>query len=288
MTFDRYLKRLDMAIEAGTLTPARFRQIIFGLYETSARSFPWRDTRDPYHILVSEVMLQQTQTSRVERRYPEFLKKFPTVQKLARAPQGQVLAMWEGMGYYRRARNLRQAAIALCERFAGEVPEDTESLRSLPGIGEYTAAAVRAFAFNKPSSMIETNIRAVYLYAWYPNRVGITDRELLERIEATMDRKRCRDWFYALMDFGVELKKARPRIHERGKHHVKQSAFEGSDRQLAARVLKAVVAAKSPIPISALDVGAYADPSRVAKAIERLARDKLVVKTRRGYLAIAE
>lgn len=286
MDFDLYVQQLDSAITAKTLTRPKFRRIVFRFYDTSARKFPWRETRDPYAILVSEVMLQQTQTSRVEERYPKFLKKFPTVKRLAQSPQSAVLAMWEGMGYYRRARNLHQAAIAICERFGGEVPDDTESLRALPGIGAYTAAAIQAFAFNKPSPMIETNIRAVYLYAWYSGRVGVTDKEILEQINATMDRKRSREWFYALMDFGVELKKVRTRIHERSKHHVKQSAFEGSDRQLAARVLKAVVVSKTPIPASSIDVGGHADPSRVTKAIERLVRDKLIVRTRRGCLTI--
>lgn len=285
MTFDRYLNRLDAAIEKNALTPRLFRGTVLGFYDSSARVFPWRDTRDPYHILVSEVMLQQTQTSRVEERYPLFLKKFPTVKKLARAPQSEVLAMWQGMGYYRRARNLHRAAMVVCEEHGGVIPEDFKSLRRLPGVGDYTAAAVSAFAFNKPVAMIETNIRAVYLYAWYPDIRDVSDKELLSDIERTMDTKRARDWFYALMDFGVALKKARPGIHERSKHHVKQSAFEGSDRQLAARILKAVLAAKSPISVKSMDLGLAIDQARLMKAVERLERDKLITRTSRGLLA---
>lgn len=285
MDFDRYMKRLDAAIAAEALTAQKFRRIVLSFYDNSAREFPWRETRDPYRILVSEVMLQQTQTSRVEERYPEFLRKFPTVRVLARAPQSEVLAMWQGMGYYRRARNLHRAAIVVCEEHGGVVPEDFKSLRRLPGVGDYTAAAVSAFAFNKPVAMIETNIRAVYLYAWYPDMRDVTDKELLSHIERTMDTKRARDWFYALMDFGVALKKARPGIHERSKHHVKQSAFEGSDRQLAARVLKAVLAAKSPISVKSMDLGLAIDQARLMKAVERLERDKLITRTSRGLLA---
>jgi A/G-specific adenine glycosylase len=285
MDFDRYLKLLDMAIAAQTLSMQKFRRIVFGFYDHSARGFPWRDTLDPYRILVSEVMLQQTQTSRVLERYPEFLRKFPTVRALARAPQSEVLAMWQGMGYYRRARNLHKAAIMVCEDHRGVIPDDYSSLRRLPGIGDYTAAAISAFAFNKPVAMIETNIRAVYLYAWYPDQRGITDKELFAHIERTMDKKRPRDWFYALMDFGVALKKARPGIHERSKHHVKQTAFEGSDRQLAARILKAVLAAKSPISPKSIDVGLAVDQARLIKAVERLIRDQLITRTAKGYLA---
>ena len=285
MDFDRYLKLLDMAIAAQTLTMQKFRRIVFGFYDNSAREFQWRETQDPYHILVSEVMLQQTQTSRVEERYPEFLRKFPTVSALARAPQSEVLAMWQGMGYYRRARNLHRAAITVCEDHGGVVPEDFTSLRELPGVGDYTAAAVSVFASNKPTAMIETNIRAVYLYAWYPDMRDVTDKELLSHIERTMDTKRARDWFYALMDFGVALKKARPGIHERSKHHVKQSAFEGSDRQLAARILKAVLTAKSPISPKSIDLGLAVDSARLHKAVERLIRDQLITRTAKGYLA---
>lgn len=285
MDFDRYLRRLDTAVAAQNLTVPKFRRIVLGFYDTSARVFPWRETQDPYRILVSEVMLQQTQTSRVEERYPQFLRKFPTARALARAPQSEVLAMWQGMGYYRRARNLHRAAIAVCEEHGGVVPEDFTSLRGLPGVGDYTAAAVSVFASNKPTAMIETNIRAVYLYAWCPDRRDVTDKELLPLIERTMDSKRARDWFYALMDFGVALKKARPGIHDRSKHHVKQSAFEGSDRQLAARILKAVLTAKSPISPKSIDVGLAVDQARLNKAVERLIRDQLITRTAKGCLA---
>jgi A/G-specific adenine glycosylase len=288
MEFDCHLQKLDKAIAAKALTAQTFRRIVLGFYTEAARSFPWRETHDPYGILVSEIMLQQTQTSRVEERYPEFLRAFPTVRALAKARQSEVLALWQGMGYYRRARNLHKAAIMMCEEHRGVIPDDYASLRRLPGIGDYTAAAISAFAFNKPIAMIETNIRAVYLYAWYPEQHAITDKELFAHIERTMDTKRPRDWFYALMDFGVALKKARPRIHERSKHHVKQSAFEGSDRQLAARILKAVLASKSPIALSSIDLGQYAQPTRVKKAVERLVSDKLIVKASRGYLVAAD
>ncbi len=288
MTFDRYLKRLDKAVAERTLTPQKFRSLVHGFYAESGRDFPWRKTSDPYRILVSEIMLQQTQTSRVEERYPEFLRAFPTVCDLANARQADVLALWQGMGYYRRARNLHKAAEMVCNEFGGAIPREYESIRLLPGVGDYTAAAVTAFAFNKPAAMIETNIRAVYLYAWHPNRRDVTDKELLSLIERTMDRKRPREWFYGLMDFGVALKRARPRIHERSKHHVKQSRFEGSDRQLAARILKAIVAAESPISMRAIQQALDSDPTRVGCAVERLIHDKLVARTNGGCLMIAD
>jgi A/G-specific adenine glycosylase len=287
MNFERYLGKLDALIAAKRLPPGAFQRLVMGFYEDNRRPFAWRETRDPYKILVSEIMLQQTQTSRVEERYPTFLKAFPTIRTLAKASQADVLRAWEGLGYYRRARNLHRAAIAVHEEHGGQMPHTFDELVALPGLGHYTAAAVSVFAFEKTVPMIETNIRSVYLYAFCQGRSGVSDRELLQLIHDTMDAKRCRDWFYALMDFGVALKRARPGINTQSKHHAKQSKFEGSDRQIAARVLKTVVAHEGGVTLSAVQKCIGADVERIEKAVSRLERDGLIRRMRSGKLAIA-
>jgi A/G-specific adenine glycosylase len=286
MDFEYYLRKLDSLVASKRLTKGAFQRIILGFYEDNRRPFAWRSTRDPYKILVSEVMLQQTQTSRVEERYPSFLKTFPTIKALAGASQAEVLKAWEGLGYYRRARNLHRAAIAVCESHGGKLPASFGDLVALPGLGHYTAAAVSVFAFNTPTPMIETNIRSVYIYAFCQARQGVSDRELMKLIEHTMDHERCREWFYALMDFGVALKRARPGINARSKHHTKQSKFEGSDRQLAARVLKAIVGSERSVALADLTALLGADLARVQKAVDRLKTDGLLRCSRAGRLSV--
>jgi A/G-specific adenine glycosylase len=288
MNFERYLAKLDALIDAQRLTPSAFQRLIMSFYRDNARPFPWRETRDPYRVLVSEIMLQQTQTSRVEERYPRFLRLFPTVKALALAPQADVLRAWEGLGYYRRARNLHRAAIAVQEQYGGTIPENFDDLVALPGLGRYTAAAVSVFAFDRPTPMIETNIRSVYLYAFCRGRSAVLDAELLQLVQDTIDVARCRDWFYALMDFGVVLKRARPGINSQSKHHTKQSRFEGSDRQIAARVLKAIVSAKRGAGIEDLYEVVQGAGERIDKAIVRLERDGMIRRMRSGRWCVAE
>ena len=287
MNFDRYLVKLDALIAAKKLTPNAFQRLVMGFYEDNRRPFAWRETRDPYKILVSEIMLQQTQTSRVEERYPTFLKAFPTIKALANASQADVLKAWEGLGYYRRARNLHRAAIAVHEEYGGKMPNSFDELIALPGLGHYTAAAVSVFAFEKPTPMIETNIRSVYLYGFCSGRTKVSDRELMQLIHDTMDTKRCRDWFYALMDFGVALKRARPGINAQSKHHTKQSKFEGSDRQIAATILKIVVASKRGVAVSEIQKHVNAEVERVEKAVRRLENDGLIRRMRTGRVVVA-
>lgn len=287
MAFERYVTRLDRHIQEGTLTDGVFRRLVMSFYQAHGRTFAWRETRDPYPILVSEVMLQQTQTARVAERYPLFLKHFPTVRALARASQVEVLSAWEGLGYYRRARNLHRAARVVCDEHGGRLPASCEALQTLPGVGAYTAAAVSAFAWNDPRPMVETNIRAVYLYAFFPRRRKVSDAAILTRVEESMDRTRCREWFYALMDFGVELKRARPKIHTRSKHHVTQSRFEGSNRQIAARVLRFVTRCGGSARIDEVARHSGAEKERVLDAIARLARDGMLQPLSRGVVRVA-
>jgi A/G-specific adenine glycosylase len=215
---------------------------------------PWRKTKDPYKILISEVMLQQTQVPRVIEKYKEFLKAFPTVQVLARQDLAEVLRVWSGMGYNRRAKFLKSAAEAIVKNYSGKVPRDLAALQSLPGIGSYTAAAIRAFAFNEAVILIETNIRATFIHTFFsadsviPTKnkgrslgktdTKITDAELLPLIEKTAEGQDPREWYWALMDYGAHIKKTHKNPSRASASFVKQSKFEGSIRQVRGAILR--------------------------------------------------
>jgi len=230
---------------SGTLTAetvGAFQQQIYSRYHSTPRPMPWRSTRDPYHILTAEVMLQQTQVERVKIKYAEFLSAFPTLAALASAPLADILRIWQGLGYNRRAIALKRCAEEIISRFGGQFPRDTGELESLPGIGHYSARAVAAFAFGTAEPLIETNIRTVFIHFFFHGRDKVSDREIMPLVAATLDRHNPREWYYALMDFGVRLKQLHPNPGRRSRQHVQQSRFEGSNRQLRSRLLRAVMA----------------------------------------------
>jgi A/G-specific adenine glycosylase len=210
-------------------------------YQRHGRDLPWRRTRDPWSILVSEVMLQQTQVSRVAEHYGQFLARFPDPAALARSPLSDALALWQGLGYNRRCLGLHRAAAEIVARFGGRVPRSVDALESLPGVGRYTARAVAAFAFGLPHAFIETNIRRAFIHWFFPGRRTVHDREILPLVERTMDHGRPGEWFNALMDYGVWLAGRVENPNRRSVHHVRQPAFEGSRRQLRGRVLALLV-----------------------------------------------
>ena len=217
---------------------ARFRARVYAHYRRHRRPLAWRATRDPYAILVSEVMLQQTQVARVARYYPRFLARFPDPASLARAPLRAVLEQWSGLGYNRRAQALQRAAQAVMRDHGGSIPADRAALQRLPGIGPATAGALLAFAFERPVVFIETNIRRVYLDQFFPAATPVSDRTLLPLVARTLDRERPRRWYYALMDYGAALGRRGPNPNRRSAHYTRQSAFAGSNRQLRGLVLR--------------------------------------------------
>lgn len=218
-----------------------FRKLIYQHYHEHQRPMPWRRTKDSYHILLSEVMLQQTQVERVLVKYPEFLRAFPDLPSLAKAPLAELLRVWQGMGYNRRAISLKKLAELIVHEYQGKLPLCPEALIKLPGIGRYSASAIYTFATNKPICLIETNIRRVYIHFFFEDREGIRDDEILPLVEKTMDSKNSREWFYALMDYGVKLKKEVINPNRRSAHYAKQSKFEGSQRQVRSMILKAIL-----------------------------------------------
>ena len=214
---------------------------------THYRDFAWRQTTDAYAVLVSEIMLQQTQTIRVERYFDSWMLHFPTVDALAAASLSDVLEEWQGLGYNRRVLALKKTADILSESWAGLVPTDLADLQALPGIGPATAAGVLAFAYDVPAVYLETNVRTVLLHEFYPEEEDVSDRslrELLTQITLRVEDRgqSARTWNYALLDYGAALKKAHPNPSRRSRHHNKQSAYEGSRRQKRARLLETVLA----------------------------------------------
>ena len=236
---------------------------------------PRRETRDPYKILVSEIMLQQTQVSRVLEKYGSFLKSFPTIRELAHAASGDVLRAWQGLGYNRRALLLKRCAEEVVERFGGVIPQERADLESLPGIGKATAGSMRAFAFNKPDVFIETNIRSVYIHHFFGDRSDVIDAALVPYIAKTLDRKNPREWYYALMDYGVYLKSIMPNPNRKSRHYTRQSRFEGSDRQIRGRALK-ILTEKRLVPKASLYKALGGDRERLEIIIAGLIKEGLI------------
>lgn len=199
---------------------------------------PWRKTKDPYRILVSELMLQQTQVERVVPKYRAFLRAFPTARRLAAAPLRDVLRAWQGLGYNRRAKFLHQAAQAVAAEHKGGFPKDEAGLRNLSGVGPYTAGAIMAFANNEPVVLIETNVRQVFLHHFFRNKTGVSDTKILKRVEKTLPMENSREWYWALMDYGAYLKQQYGNVNHRSKHYKKQSKFTGSDRQIRGAIVR--------------------------------------------------
>jgi A/G-specific adenine glycosylase len=223
-----------------------FREAVWEYFAAHRRDMPWRDEPTPYHVLVSELMLQQTQVSRVLPKYEQFMQRFPSIQDLAAATLGDVLAQWSGLGYNRRAKFLHATAQAVVNDYDGELPDTLEGLVKLPGIGKNTAGAILAYAFNQPVVFIETNVRSVYFHHFFADRTDIDDKELVPLIEQTRDAEHPREWYWALMDYGTHLKQVMGNNISQSKHYARQSKFEGSNRQIRGRILKSLLAGAKP------------------------------------------
>ena len=207
------------------------------------RDLAWRYIDDAYAVLVSEIMLQQTQVARVEKYWPRFLKTFPTLDALASADTSLVLEHWQGLGYNRRALALKRTAEECALQFEGELPRTYDELLKLPGIGPATAGGVMAFAYQKPALYLETNVRTVFLHELFPHEEGVSDKTLEPLVLETCSKEDPRGWYYALLDYGAYLKSILPNPSRRSKHHSKQSVFEGSKRQKRAELVRIVLGA---------------------------------------------
>ncbi len=280
--------RCRKARERGALTPgvvAAFQERILTHYRRHKRPFPWRATRDPYHIVVAEIMLQQTQTDRVAVKFPEFIAAFPTFSALAAAPLAEVLRVWQGMGYNRRAKALHGIAQKVVAEYNGKLPRDVEKLEGFPGIGPHTAASIAAYAFNKPVAFLETNIRTIYIHFFFGDETEVHDNDLRPLVEQTVYRENPNRWYNALMDYGTMIKKEIGNVSRRSSHYTKQSRFEGSRRQVRGKIVRHLLAhPNAALGDLAAAIGHARD--RVAEIIDELVGEGMVRATR-GRYAIA-
>ena len=204
---------------------------------------PWRKTHDVYKILVSEVMLQQTQVERVIPFYKKFIKQFPTAKKLAAAPLSDVLKTWQGLGYNRRAKMLHSAAKELVATRFDLGDSDLRSnlvaiLEELPGVGPYTARAVAAFAYNQDVIFVETNIRTAVIHHFFQNKKKVADAEIEKILVQALPKGKSREWYSALMDYGAHLKRSGVKLNAKVLHLIKQKPFKGSTREARGAILR--------------------------------------------------
>lgn len=256
---------------------AAFKEFIWNFYHNNRRDFAWRNIENPYYVLVSEIMLQQTQTHRVITKYEEFIAAFPTLQALAESSLRDVLSVWQGLGYYRRARFLHQLAQIVVNEHGGVLPQDAKTLQTLPGIGAGTAGSIGAFAFNLPTVFIETNIRTVFIDSFFKDKINVTDKELLPFIAESVDQENPREWYYALMDYGVYCKAQKVNPSRKSAHYTKQSKFEGSDRQIRAQIVK-LITEQDNITHDVLLKIINKDITRVERIINKLIAEDFIKK----------
>lgn len=230
------------------------------------RDLPWRNISDPYAVLVSEVMLQQTQVSRVEGYWKRFLDAFPDAHALANAPTPQVLALWQGLGYNRRALALKRAAEQVVQDRDGIFPDAFNELTALPGIGPATAAGVMAFAYQKPAVYVETNVRAVFIHELFADADRVPDADLLPFVADTAVTADPRSWYYALLDYGAAIKKSGTNPTRASTSYTRQSTFAGSRRQKRAKLVR--IALASPAGITRAEAKQRLDEAECADGRE--------------------
>jgi len=257
---------------------ARFTRTVWQFYEVQGRrDLPWREpkkngTFDPYAIMVSEIMLQQTQVQRVIPKYRDFLALFPTVEVLAAASLGDVMRVWNGLGYNRRAKFLWQAAQVVVAQYHGVFPREAKALVALPGIGTNTAGAILAYAYNAPVVFIETNIRTVYIHHFFADQQQVEDKAITLLVGETLDEQHPREWYWALMDYGSYLKQTVGNKTRASKAYVKQSTFQGSNRQLRGALIRTLL----DHPQTAEELQAALTDERLADTLSQLVREGLV------------
>ena len=278
---------------------ARSRDALLDWYEPRRGTYPWRCSRDPYRILVSELMLQQTQAPRVVPAYSAFLRRFPSLRSLARAPRRDVLLAWEGLGYNRRAVALSEAVRAIVRDHAGRVPADPTTLRALPGVGAYTAAAVASIAFGAPVAAIDTNVRRI-VGRVFDATEDVTPARVRELAEAWLDHRDPGAWNQALMDLGREVCRPSPRCDvcplgrscaflARGARpsapRRTQGPFEGSFRQVRGAVVRVLRVHATATADELVTVTGF-DAERVDEAVRRLTAEGLI-EARGGHVRLA-
>lgn len=253
-----------------------FQELIWEKGRDLYRPMPWRENIDPYYVLVSELMLQQTQVDRVIPKFLQFIDQFPSIKNLAAASLADVLKAWSGLGYNRRAKFLHDAAKMVVEKNGGTIPNNLKALVALPGVGPNTAGAIMAYGFNQAVVFIETNIRTVYFHHFFEDRAAVSDTELKTVVAATIDQEHPREWYWALMDYGTYLKKQGVGRINKSSHYKKQSALKGSLREVRGLILKELaIADATTVELRAR----LPEDSRFEAALQALTKEGLVSRT---------
>ncbi len=216
----------------------RFSELLKQQGEELYRTMPWREDTRAYYVLVSELMLQQTQVSRVIPKFEVFIERFPDVKSLAESSLADVLKLWQGLGYNRRAKFLHEAAKHIIAK--GSFPDTFPELMKLPGVGKNTAGAILAYSFNQPSIFVETNIRTVYIHHFFADNFEVDDKEIIQLLEQTIDREHPREFYWALMDYGSWLKARGVKNIGQSKHYKKQAPLKGSVREVRGAIVRAL------------------------------------------------
>lgn len=238
------------------------------------RDMPWRQDTRGYYVLVSEIMLQQTQVDRVIQKFEQFIDRFPDFQALARAPLADVLVLWSGLGYNRRAKFLHEAARIVTAEHGGELPATEIDLIKLPGVGKNTAGALLAYVYSQPVYYIETNVRTVYLHHFFTGRNDITDAMIQDKLCTTLDSEHPREFYWALMDYGAWLKKTGVRNISASKHYRKQTPLKGSVREIRGNILKTLT--RGAMAYSQLVMTVDPGDGRFAHAYHQLLEEQLI------------
>lgn len=258
-----------------------FNETLWEYYGAHGRhDLPWRQIDadghcDPYNVVVSELMLQQTQVGRVIPKFHEFLMKFPDVRQLAAASLAEVLVVWSGLGYNRRAKFLWQTAQKVVADYDGVFPKSIPELVSLPGVGKNTAGAIMAYAFNEPAVFIETNVRTVYIHHFFKDQFEVPDSAITEVLTKTIDTKNPREFYWALMDYGTHLKQTVGNLNRLSRGYTKQSPFQGSKRQIRGQVLKLLAENN----LSAAQLAEHINDARLSEVLQTLVTENLIKKT---------
>lgn len=263
----------------------RFQAIVWEYYRANGRDLPWRNQPTLYAVYVSEVMLQQTQVSRVLPKYEQFIYSFPDFNALAKASQKELLTVWKGLGYNRRALWLKAAAEKIIRHHHGVLPASIEELAGLPGIGPNTAAAIVAYVYNQPVVFIETNIRRVFLYHFFPEAELVHDKQLIPLITVALKGQDPRHWYWALMDYGTHLARSTPNPNRRSRHYTRQSRFEGSHRQLRGKILELLLQGPQQLTDVETALSMYAT-SDIRRAVDELTREGFLSQASEGITII--
>ena len=260
----------------------KFQKMIMSWWKENRRNLPWRNNPSPYKVLVSEIMLQQTQVSRVIPKFLEFLNEFPTLEHLASANTKHLLTVWSGLGYNRRALWLKEAAGEIVKR--KRFPEEVDELRELKGIGSYTSRSILIFAFNRNLAAVDTNIRRIFIALGFANE-DASEKELQEIADALLLKGRSSDWHNALMDYGsTVLTSSSTGIEPTSK----QSRFTGSARKVRGRIVRMLTQSESlsiDEIISQLSEK-NKDSVNLREVLEQLTQDNLIEQTETGEFQI--